>query len=125
MFNTKEDIMSMKDIFIQKRMLCIKILIVILLSSVFAVFCFHISKSSGVSTLQIDKKLSYICVTINKNDSLWSIAKKYEDRYDGSFDDFITEIKRCNGLKSNTIYAGRQIVIPVVIYNEKISTAVR
>ena len=82
---------------------------------------FHISKSSGVSTLQTDKKLSYICVTINKNDSLWSIAKKYEDRYEGSFDDFITEIKRCNGLKSNTIYAGRQIVIPVVIYNEKIS----
>lgn len=37
--------------------------------------------------------------------------------------DFITEIKRCNGLKSNTIYAGNQIVIPVVIYNEKIFTA--
>lgn len=75
-----------------------------------------------MSNIHTDKKLSYVCVTINKNDSLWSIAKQYKDRYDGSFSDFITEIKRCNGLKSNTIYAGNKIVIPVVIYHEKISS---
>lgn len=115
--------MFQRNFFVPKRLFIIKFIIIVLLASVFAVFCFHTSRSSGVSTIHTDKKMSYICVTINHDDSLWSIAKQYKNRYDGSFNDFIKEIKRCNGLKSNTIYAGNKIVIPVVIYHEKISAA--
>ena len=36
------------------------------------------------------------------------------------FNDFLEEIKRCNGLSSDTIYAGNHIIVPVVIHSEKI-----
>ena len=113
--------MLFRDFFTKKRCLILKLIVVVVIASIIAVFCFHISKSSGVSTCQIDKKLSYVSFTINPDDSLWSIAKKYENQYDGSFNEFIDEIKRCNGLKSDTIYAGNKIVVPVVVYSEKIS----
>ena len=45
---------------------------------------------------------------------------KYKNQYDGSFNDFLEEIKRCNGLSSDTIYAGNHIIVPVVIHSEKI-----
>ena len=123
MFNTKEDIMFLRDILTKKRCLILKIIILAIFASIIAVFCFHINKSSGVSTGCVDKKLSYVSVTINHDDSLWSIAKRYKNQYDGSFNDFIAEIKRCNGLESDTIYAGNNIIIPVVIYSERISSA--
>ena len=126
--------MFIRDILSQKRYLPVKLAIVAVIASFIAVLSFHISRSSGVSTFNgtvtndtdvvgntgSQKKMSYVSVTIQQNDSLWSIAKKYKNQYDGSFNDFLEEIKRCNGLSSDTIYAGNHIIVPVVIHSEKI-----
>lgn len=122
--------MFIRDILSQKRYLPVKLAIVAVIASFIAVLSFHISRSSGVSTfnstvtndtdVDSQKKMSYVSVTIQQNDSLWSIAKKYKNQYDGSFNDFLEEIKRCNGLSSDTIYAGNHIIVPVVIHSEKI-----
>ena len=107
--------MFIRDILSQKRYLPVKLAIVAVIASFIAVLSFHISRSSGVSTFNgtvtndtdvagnagSQKKMSYVSVTIQQNDSLWSIAKKYKNQYDGSFNDFLEEI-------------------PVVIHSEKI-----
>ncbi len=121
--------MFIRDILSQKRYLPVKLAIVAVMASFIAILSFHISSSSGVSSFSetdivnsagSQKKMSYISVTIQHDDSLWSIAKKYKNQYDGSFNDFLEEIKRCNGLSSDTIYAGNHIIVPVVIHSEKI-----
>ena len=120
--------MFIRDILSQKRYLPVKLAIVAVIASFIAVLSFHISTFNGTVTNDTDiagntgsqKKMSYVSVTIQQNDSLWSIAKKYKNQYDGSFNDFLEEIKRCNGLSSDTIYAGNHIIVPVVIHSEKI-----
>ena len=87
--------MFIRDILSQKRYLPVKLAIVAVIASFIAVLSFHISRSSGVSTFNStvtndtdvgsQKKMSYVSVTIQQNDSLWSIAKKYKNQYDGSF----------------------------------------
>lgn len=58
-------------------------------------------------TEQTEQSTGYFVYTIQKGDTLWSIAKKYlgaGKRY--------TEIKELNGLTSNGIKAGRTLKIP-------------
>ena len=95
MFITKEEPMFIRDILSQKRYLPVKLAIVAVIASFIAVLSFHISRSSGVSTFNgtvtndtdvagnagSQKKMSYVSVTIQQNDSLWSIAKKYKNQY--------------------------------------------
>lgn len=73
-------------------------------------------KTSGNTTTTTTSKptaekvtATYKTYTVVKGDSLWSIAQKFlknGSRY--------TEIKKLNGLKSDTIYAGQKLKIPVI-----------
>ena len=95
--------MFIRDILSQKRYLPVKLAIVAVIASFIAVLSFHISRSSGVSTFNgtvtndtdvagntgSQKKMSYVSVTIQQNDSLWSIAKKYKNQYDKAIAEFL------------------------------------
>lgn len=59
--------------------------------------------------------LTYISVPISSDDTLWSIAKEYYTDDFGSIKSYIKEIKRCNSLSTDDIYAGCNIVVPVYI----------
>lgn len=51
-------------------------------------------------------------VEIKKGDSLWSIASEYmSDEYD-NINDYIDEIKKCNGITTDQIRSGNYIVVP-------------
>ena len=52
-------------------------------------------------------------VMVEENDSIWSIAECYYTEECGSMKDYIAEIKKCNSIKSDTIYAGYPLIIPV------------
>lgn len=54
-------------------------------------------------------------VKIEYGDSLWSIASEYYTEEFCSLSNFITEIKRMNGLSSDTLYAGNYLLIPQYI----------
>ena len=78
----------------------------------------------GLSILYTNKKntskadnsnITYMSVYIETDDTLWSIAYKYYSEEFGSIEDYIKEIKKCNSLKSDAIYAGRHIIVPVYI----------
>ena len=51
-------------------------------------------------------------VQIEEGDSLWSLASEYYSEEFVSVTDYIGEIKRMNGLTSDTLYAGNYILIP-------------
>lgn len=55
----------------------------------------------------------YKSITIDKNDTLWSIAEEYmdEEHYD-SLNDYINEVKNMNSLMDDEIQYGEHIVIP-------------
>lgn len=56
-------------------------------------------------------------VSIEKGDSLWTIAQSYYSEENGSMKAYIEEIKKCNHLSSNQIKEGHNLIIP---YYEKI-----
>ena len=51
-------------------------------------------------------------VQIEEGDSLWSLASTYYSAEFSSIAEYVKEIKRMNGLSSDTIYAGNYILIP-------------
>ncbi|MCI9077856.1 MAG: LysM peptidoglycan-binding domain-containing protein [Lachnospiraceae bacterium] len=61
--------------------------------------------------------VSYISVSITADDTLWSIAGRYYSDEFGTIKDYVKEIKRCNSLKSDNIYAGRNIIVPVIYHD--------
>lgn len=53
-----------------------------------------------------------VSVQINKGDTLWSIAGRYITEEYKDMNDYIKEIKKTNGLTSDTIHEGGYIVVP-------------
>lgn len=90
--------------------------LVIFLSAILITF-FIISGNSHKTAASTDTdNISYISVPITANDTLWSIADKYYSDEFGTIKDYVKEIKRCNALKSDNIYAGRHIIVPVIYH---------
>lgn len=54
-------------------------------------------------------------VQIEEGDSLWSLATQYYTEEYSSVANYINEIKRMNGLSTDTLYAGSYILIPQYI----------
>lgn len=54
----------------------------------------------------------YKCITIDADDTLWTIAQEnYSEEYD-SYEDYIDEVKFINNLTNDTIYNGATLVVP-------------
>lgn len=55
----------------------------------------------------------YKSITIDNNDTLWSIAAQYmdEEHYD-SMNDYINEVKNMNSLTDDEIQYGEHLIIP-------------
>lgn len=56
-------------------------------------------------------------IRIEPGDSLWSIAKTYYTPECGTLKEYIKEIQICNQLSTETIHAGRYLVVPHYIPN--------
>lgn len=66
-----------------------------------------------------ESSICYLSVPISNQDTLWSIAEEYYTEEFGSVKNYIKEIKECNSLSSDAIYAGNHIIVPV--YDNKTS----
>ena len=91
----------------------LSLLILLLCSAIFSIT--DIATSTVEKANAADTNLSYISVPISSNDTLWSIAQEYYTDYYGSISNYIKEIKRCNSLTSDDIYAGNNIIVPLYI----------
>ncbi|MBQ9609582.1 MAG: LysM peptidoglycan-binding domain-containing protein [Lachnospiraceae bacterium] len=89
--------------------LTIVIIGVVLLTLVFLFGADKNEQEADASTYNVKY---YKCITVDTDDTLWSIADEYiSEEYD-SIDDYIKEIRSINDLTGDTIYSGATLVIP-------------
>lgn len=96
-----------------KKTFCILLTISILFLGIYCIFSTK-SASAEVTPMQ-NTELSFKSVYITGNDTLWSIAKENYTKEQGSMEEYINEIKRCNSLSSDRINAGSSIIVPVYL----------
>lgn len=98
----------------RRRMKKIGLVVFILaLISVFSIIIFsNVVKAQGEDTPDHTAK-GYTCITVQSNDTLWSIATEYSDKHYESIYQYIREVKELNGLTSDSIHAGAKLIIPV------------
>jgi len=73
-----------------------------------------VSFAAKTVTAQGDKERVKLVasVEIQKGDTLWSIASEHiSDEY-SDMNDYIDEIKECNGMTSDQIHSGNYIIVP-------------
>lgn len=63
----------------------------------------------------IVREKQVISVKVEEGDSLWSIAKEYYTSEYKSLKSYVKEIKRSNGLYSDTIHEGCYLIVPCYV----------
>ncbi|MCH5268117.1 MAG: LysM peptidoglycan-binding domain-containing protein [Lachnospiraceae bacterium] len=61
------------------------------------------------------ERITYVSVLITASDTLSTIADRHYCKEFGSMEDYVKEIRQYNSLKSDSIYAGNHLIVP--IYN--------
>lgn len=61
-----------------------------------------------------DIEVSYLSVEVYAEDTLWDIANEFIDNEYYELDEYIEFIIEVNGLKSETIYPGQRLTVPVI-----------
>ncbi len=90
-----------------KRKLIFVLSLVLILCILFGV---NSKKQNAEAATSNQKYYKYI--TIEKDDTLWTIAEEYcSEEYD-SYREYVDEVKFINNLADDTIYYGGQLVIP-------------
>ena len=86
------------------------ILVIIICSLLIVLFLLPAKKASANNV--VSNTYTITSVQIKTGDTLWSIAKEYYSEEFSSITALVIEIKRMNGLYSDTIYAGNYILVP-------------
>lgn len=71
------------------------------------------TKNNAVSVSANETKITYVSVPITASDTLSSIAEQYYSWEFGSKQDYIQKIRQYNSLKSDAIYAGNHLIVPI------------
>lgn len=93
----------------------IKLFAILLISAV--VLLYIINVALGLSNIKGDVDVSnkgYIAIVVHNEDTLWTIADEYMNDHYYDHESFIDEVVEINHIRSNQIYAGEQIMIPVI-----------
>lgn len=80
---------------------------------VISVMLLIISLIAFLNNFEIGKtQEKYMTLVVEKNDTLWNIAKKLS-RDNTNIQDRVYEIKKANNLKNSNIYVGQTLYIPM------------
>ncbi len=74
------------------------------------VVCSSLLTSAEEETILNSDKY-YSSVQIESDDTLWDIAKRYNEDEEISTKEYVEEIMQVNGLETDTIYAGQYIIV--------------
>ncbi len=84
------------------------VIIATILISVISTFFIFSTPASGSG---VERTKYFKSITIEEGDTLWSIASEYMSyEYDDIYE-YISELKRMNGLHNDTIHAGCNIIV--------------
>lgn len=73
----------------------------------------HLTVSPAKSQAANIREKRVVSVMVEQDDTIWTIAGRYYTDECGSMKEYVSEIKQCNSLDSDTIYAGYPLVVPV------------
>lgn len=93
----------------------IKLFATLLIAAVILLYILNVA--FGLNNIKGDVDAAgkgYITVTVHNEDTLWSIADTYMNDAYYSHETFIDEVVEINDLDGSRIYAGEQIMIPVI-----------
>jgi cell division protein YceG involved in septum cleavage len=91
----------------RKRAALLLLLILVILFTFF-----FLTNTVFASNSRVDSVKLVTSITIEKGDTLWSIATEYVTEEYSSINQYVEEIKSSNGLVSETIHAGEHLIIP-------------
>jgi cell division protein YceG involved in septum cleavage len=91
---------------------------------IFSVLLFMVIGAFLYANKPIEKD-KYMEITVASGDTLWKLAKKYEEQHQLSTTEFVNWVIDVNHLSSQRIVAGEKIVIPVLKSKEDESLVVR
>jgi len=112
MYNTRKAKVQVPYILLGK-LTCILVIMVAL----FLIVLFILPEKTASANNTPCGSYTITSVQIEEGDSLWSIAKEhYTEEFD-SITNYIAEIKRMNGLSSDTVYAGSYVLVPQYVLN--------
>lgn len=95
-----------------KRKIWLLGIILLVLTLLFSVGLF----SKTVTAHNRSKRMKLVTsIEIENGDTLWSIASDYISYEYDDMNDYIEEIKKSNGLHSDSIHAGNYLVIPYYV----------
>lgn len=86
--------------------------ILVIMAALFLIVLFFLPQRTASADNKAAGTYTITSVQIEEGDSLWSIAKDHYSEEFSSLNSFISEIKRMNGLTSDTLYAGSYILVP-------------
>jgi len=103
----------------RKQQLQITILVSSILLILFVILFIQLSSNTVIGSKDIT--VNYLSVEVYVDDTLWDLATEFIDTNYYNIEEYIEEIISINGLKSETIYPGQRLTLPVI--EEKFSTA--
>ena len=89
--------------------------ILVIMAALFLIVLFFLPERTASADNTAAGTYTIISVQIEEGDSLWSIAKEHYSEEFTSLNSYIAELKRMNGLTSDTVYAGSYILVPQYI----------
>ena len=87
-------------------------IIVLVMIALFLVVLFVMPERTVAAGNTDCRTYQIISVEITEGDSLWNLASEYYTEEFSSVSNYVTEIKRMNGMRSDTLYAGSYLLIP-------------
>jgi len=112
MYNTRNKKTQVPYFFLGKAT-CILVIMV----AIFFMVLFILPERTASAENTVGATYTITSVKIEEGDSLWSIAKKHYSEEFSSLNNYIAEIKRMNGLSSDTVFAGSYILVPQYVLN--------
>ncbi len=91
----------------------VKCILLILLFGFGLILASNLSRPTAKTQAAGIREKRIASVMVEENDTIWSIAKAYYTDECGSLSSYVKEIKACNSLKTNTIYAGYNLMVPM------------
>lgn len=94
----------------EKKNLAVSILVIL---SILIISITVVSKTVIASNQSVERSKVITSIQIERGDTLWDIADRYytEEEYN-DVSEYISEIKKCNGLSSDTIHEGQYLIVP-------------
>lgn len=96
----------------------IKSFITIIVVALLFIYLLHTAfKSTNVQGDINQPDKGYISIVIDTGDTLWSIANEHMDTDYYTYKTFIDELIKVNQIKDTKIYAGEELLVPILATN--------